>query len=320
MQLAAALALVVLSGFFAGSETAVYRAHWIRLTDWSRRRVAGAGLALRLVGWREPTVIAALVGTNLCSVFATVLVSKFVADEFGPAWTGAGVVVLVALTLVFGEYLPKALAQASPNRWLSRMSLPLAVSLGLFAPAVLLLAGVARVFATPFSRTRERLSLSRHDFLAAIRQREKQNGRPADDRHGPAISALVARLFRFSGMKLAEAAVPLERVRSVAEGAGREEVLAVVEEHGFSRIPVFRGERSNIVGVVLAKDLLAGGQPPVRRIDRLSEESRAIEVLNRMQRVGGHIAVVVDAEGRTEGIVTLEDILEELVGEIRSED
>jgi CBS domain containing-hemolysin-like protein len=94
----------------------------------------------------------------------------------------------------------------------------------------------------------------------------------------------------------------------------------VVEEHGFSRIPVFRGERSNIVGVVFAKDLLGGDPPPVRRIERFSEEARAIEVLNRMQRVGGHIAVVVDAEGRTEGIVTLEDILEELVGEIRSED
>lgn len=320
MQLAAALVLVLLSGFYSGSETALYRAHWIRLTDWQRRRVGGTGLALWLLDRREPVVIAVLVGNNLVNVFAAMLVSDFTVETFGAAWTGLAVLVVTAVTLVAGEYLPKALAQASPNRWLSRAALPLAASLGLFAPAVLLLAGVARVFATPFARTRARLSLTRQDFLAAIRQRERLNGPESESHRGPAISALVSRLFRLSGMKLAEAAIPLERVKSVPEGAGPDDVRAVVREHGFSRIPVYRGERSNIVGVVLAKDLLGGGPPPVRRIERVSEEARAIEVLGRMQRAGNHIAVVVDAEGRTEGIVTLEDILEELVGEIRSED
>jgi len=322
VELVAGALLILLSGFYSGSETAVYRAHWIRLTAWSERRKAGAKLALRLLDWREPTVIAVLVGTNLANVFSSVLVSGFVAETFGPAWTGAAVVVLVALTLVFGEYAPKALAQVNPNRWLARASVPMAASLGLFGPVVLLLSGVARVFATPFAERAEKRALSRHDFLSAIRQRERSDN--GNGRNGlkpsASISAIASRLFSFSGMRLSEAAIPLEQVHAVPEGSGRGDVMEVVEEHGFSRIPVYRGEKGNIVGVVYAKDLLAGTEPPVRRMEHVSDNERAMAVLARMQRVGGHMAVVVDSDGRTTGIVTLEDILEEMVGEIRSED
>jgi putative hemolysin len=321
MELIAGLLLVIGSGFYSGSETAVYRARWVRLTTWANTKVAGARLALRLLRWREPTVVAVLIGTNLCNVFVTILVSEFVARTLGPQWTGVAVLAVVVFTLVFGEYVPKALAQAGPSDWLRRVSLPLAASLGVFAPAVLVLTGVARIFATPFARPRARVSLTRHDFVAEMRQRERQNGReetasPA----GPPVSRLVARLFRFSGLRLAEAAIPLERVQAVPEGASRQEVLAVIGEHGFSRIPVYRDAPENIIGVMFARDLLAPGAYRLGGIDRYRESERAMEVLERMRRRGSHIAVVTDASGRTTGLVTLEDILEELVGEIRSED
>jgi putative hemolysin len=316
MEPVVGLVLIGLSGFFSGSETAVYRAQWVRLRTWADDRVAGAGLALALLRRREPTVIAALVGTNLCSVFASVLVSGFIADRFGPAYTGLGVVLVVALGLVFGEFLPKAMAQASPNLWLRRSAVPLAASLGLFAPVVLVLYGVARVFATPVARHRGRFPLTRQDFLSALRQREQ--GDPPEH-GGPPISAMVARLFRFSGLKLEEAAIPLERVQAVPEGATRAQVQAVIEEHGFSRIPVYRGDRGHITGVIFAKDLLRDERPRVRRIRSVPEEARLIEVLERMQRASIHMAVV-ESGGKVTGIVTLEDILEELVGEIRSED
>ncbi len=320
MEIIAGLMLVLGSGFYSGSETAVYRARWVRLATWANTKVAGARLALRLLNWREPTVIAVLIGTNLCNVFATILVSEFVARALGPEWTGVAVLAVVVFTLVFGEYIPKALAQAGPSDWLRRFSLPLAASLGLFAPVVLLLAGVARVFATPFARPRARVSLTRHDFLAEMRQRERRPGNGAAARQGQPISSMVARLFRLSGASLAEARIPLERVRSVAEDAPVADLLQVIEEHGYSRIPVHRGERSNIVGVVFAKDLLAAGTYRVRTIDRFRESDRAMKVLEQMQRRGSHIAVVTDPAGEATGIVTLEDILEELVGEIRSED
>ena len=320
MELISGLLLILGSGFFSGSETAVYRAQWIRLTTWSNRRIAGARLAIRLLNWREPTVIAALVGTNLCNVFSAVLVSEFVAARFGSAWTGVAVVTVVALTFVCGEYLPKALATAQPSRWLRRTSLPLAIAMALFAPAVLLLAGVARVFATPLAQARARLTLTRQDFLAALRQRERQPQNGDVAQRGQPISSMVARLFRLSGARVGEARIPLERVQAVPEGAPRARLLAVIDEHGYSRIPVYRDAPDNIVGVVFAKDLLATSTYRVRTIDRVRESARLTEVLERMQRRGEHIALVTDQGDRPTGIVTLEDILEELVGEIRSED
>jgi len=326
MQLALALVLIPLSGFFSGSETAVYRAQWIRLTNWATQKAGGAGLALRLLNLREQVVVATLVGTNLCNVFASMLSSEFVATSLGPEYTGIVVVAVVVLTLVFGEFLPKAHAQARPNHWLRRSAVPLAAGGLVFAPVVLVLTGLARLFATPFAKTKEHLSLTRQDFLSALRQREREaEPDEAPGEKSQPISSMVSRLFRLKGMTVAEALIPIEEVQAVPEGASEERIRQVVEEHGFSRIPVYREKASlGITGVVFAKDLLGGsahgaGGYRVRRIQRVKESARVIEVLERMQKRGAHIAVVEDESGTVSGIVTLEDILEELVGEIRSE-
>ncbi len=333
MELVAGAVLILLSGFFSGSETAVYRGQWVRLVTWANKRTRGARLAARLLDRRESTVIATLVGTNLCNVFAAMLFSRFVASRFGPAYTGIAVIVVVSLTLVFGEFLPKAFAAARPNGWLRSSSGLLAASMVLFAPAILLLAGIARVFATPFVRTRAKLSLTRQDFLAVLRQRERTTRdtgsmehhtssvkREEDTRNGQPISSMVARLFELSGARVAEAQIPLEQVVAVPQDADLKDILTIVEEHGFSRILVYRGSKANIIGVILAKDLLAAPAYRIRRIDRVKADTRAMEVLEAMRRRGVHIAVVVDESGAVTGMVTLEDILEELVGEIRSED
>lgn len=316
MELVAGVLLILASGFFSGSETAVYRTHWIRLATWARRRVSGSRLALWLLARREPTVVTTLVGTNLANVFVSVLFSRFCVENFGPAYTPVAVVTVVALTLVFGDYLPKAYAHARPNQWLRRASWPLAGSMALFAPAVLVLEGIARMFATPLAPSRQKLSLTRQDFLSALRQRERAGG----EYRGQPPSSLAARLFRSSGMKVAEAQIPIGEVQSVPEDAGLAEILSVIERHGFSRIPVYRGQRENIVGAIFAKDLLSAPVYRLRQLERIPAETRVMEVLERMQRRGEHMVAVTGREGRVTGIVTLEDVLEELVGEIRSED
>lgn len=313
MELLIALLLVFGTGFFAGSETAVYRAQWVRLATWQKRKVSGSGLGLKLLAHNEACVVAALVGTNLCGVFASMLVSRFCAEHLGLAYAGVGVVVLVALTLVFGEYLPKAYATAWPNRWLRLASWPLAFFLVVFAPAVFLLVLLSRLFGKRRASTQERLILTRQDFLSALRQREPAPGR--------SVSGLAARLFRSSATRVSEASIPLRLVRSVPDTVTEEELLALVREYGFSRVPVYRQTKDNIVGVILARDLLSSRTGPiVRSIERLPAETRIMEALERMQRRAEHMAAVTDRNGRVTGMVTLEDILEELVGEIRSED
>lgn len=321
MELLALLILLLFSGFFSASEIAVYRANWIRLAHWVERRRGGAKLALKLLSWREPVVIAILVGNNLVNVFASLLAVRLVALEFGPEYAGIAVAAVVILTILFGEYLPKALAQGHPNHWLALTSWPLAAALVLFSPLVLLLGALTRVFAAPAVRPGRKLTLTRQDFLAAMRRRERLvcAAPEADCRAGQTASSIAARLLRFAGMTIGDAAIPVEQVQSVAEGAAPAEVRSVVERFGFSRMPVRRGSPDDLVGVIVAKDLLAQEPYRVYRLERVKESARALEVLETMQRRGQHIAAVTDEAGRVTGIVTLEDILEELVGEIRSE-
>jgi CBS domain containing-hemolysin-like protein len=317
MELAAGLLLIVAMGFFSGSETALYRANWIRLTNWVERNLSGAALALRCLERRETGVIATLVGTNLSVVFATELCSRFFEHRFGATFAPVAVILVVILTLIIGEYLPKALASAYPDRWLRRAALPVAVSRWAFAPAVYLLAGIARLFSAPVTVPGRRFTLTRSDFLAVINQRDR-------DRTGIAparlTGRLVSRLFRFSGMKVGEVEIPIEEVKSVPRDAGMNEIMTVAGTWGFSRLPVFDGAPENITGVIVVKDLLSAPVHRVRRITRVPAGARAMEVLRGMQRRGEHLAVVEDETGRTSGIVSLEDLLEELVGEIRSED
>jgi CBS domain containing-hemolysin-like protein len=130
---------------------------------------------------------------------------------------------------------------------------------------------------------------------------------------------MVTRLFRFSAMKVSEVRIPLSQVKAVPHDAGLNDVLAVINRHGFSRIPVYQGDLTNITGVIVAKDLLSAPAWRVRKIQRVNENDRAMEVLRLMQRYGEHLAVVENGNHQVIGIVSLEDLLEELVGEIRSE-
>jgi putative hemolysin len=320
MELLFGFFLILVTGFFAGSETAVYRANWIRLTNWASRNLPGAKAALQLLDRRETTVVVTLVGTNLCIVFASELFSHFFEARYGPASATAAAVIVIVFTIILGEYVPKAVAAAYPDRWLQRTVLPLSVSRVVFAPAVFILSGVARLLAGPVLRVprssfsvSSTFTLTRQDFLAALQKRDAESGSTR------MVTNMVSRLFRFSAMKVSEVSIPLAQVKAVPHDAGMNDVLAVIREQGFSRIPVYQGDVANITGVIVVKDLLSAPAWRVRKMPRVNEGDRAMEVLRRMQRHGEHLAVVENPDHHVTGIVSLEDLLEELVGEIRSE-
>jgi CBS domain containing-hemolysin-like protein len=313
MELLAGFFLILATGFFAGSETAVYRANWIRLTNWASHNLSGAKAALKFLDRRESTVVVTLTGACLCTVFATEFFSHFFEAHYGPASTTVAAVIVVALTIVIGDYVPKAVAQAFPDRWLQRTVLPLSIARVVLMPAALVLSAFSRVLAAPVAGAGQRFPLTRQDFLAAMRKRDAESGTPR------MVTNIVSRLFRFSAMKVSEISIPLAQVKAVPHDAGMNEVLAVIGEFGYSRIPVYQGSVANITGVIVAKDLLWAPAWRVRKIPRVSGDDRAMEVLRQMQRRGQHLAVVENTDHQVTGIVSLEDLIEELVGEIRSE-
>lgn len=314
MELLAGFFLILLTGFFAGSETALYRANWVRINHWAKNRLAGARDALIALEKIGPTLIATIVGTNLASVFATILFQRYFVTHLGAGFTPLAILLVVLLTLILGDYLPKTIAQSLPSRWLRTTALLLNLSRIGFAPATYLLAQL-------LPRTRS-TSISRDDFLKVIAQREQTFA------SRPTTANMAARLFRFSQMKVGEIAIPIKQVKSVPADSDLNTVLAVLNRYGYSRIPVYQGTPDNIIGVIVAKDLLKVVSPAtgseknvrMRPVQHLPENSRALDVLRQMQQRGEHLSVVFNSSGNTLGIVTLEDLIEELVGEIRSED
>ncbi len=314
MELLAGFLLILLTGFYAGSETALYRANWVRINHWAKNRLAGARDALIALEKIGPTLIATIVGTNLASVFATILFQRYFVTHLGAGFTPLAVLLVVLLILILGDYLPKTIAQSLPSRWLRTTAFLLNLSRIGFAPATYLLARL-------LPRTRS-TSISRDDFLKVIAQREQTfAGRPT-------TANMAARLFRFSQMKVSEIAIPIKQVKSVPADSDLNTVLALLNQYGYSRIPVYQGTPDNIIGVIVAKDLLEVVSPGtnsekmvrVRPVQHLPENSRALDVLRQMQQRGEHLSIVFNSSGNTLGIVTLEDLIEELVGEIRSED
>ena len=303
MELLLGFFLILLTGYYAGTETALYRANWVRLLHWSKLRLRGAVDGLAAVEHLTPSIITVLLGTNLTSVFATQLFEHYFVRELGPGFTPLAIALVLLLTLLLGDYLPKALAQVVPTRWLRASAFLLNFSRLLFYPAVILLARL-------LPRTR-RLSLTREDYLKLI---------PLRTGADPRLKHMTARLFRFTRLSVLEPAIPLARLISVPRNADRQTLLELLRRFGYTRIPVYENRPENIIGVILTKDLLNPDPLPVRPVLKVKPEMRALELLRMMQRQGEHLAVIENPAGSALGIVTLEDLIEELVGEIRSED
>jgi putative hemolysin len=333
------LVAILANGFFSGSEIALVSARPARLAELRDRAARGAGMALSLK--RDPETFLAtvqiaitLVGTLASAVGGAAAVEALTpwlqnlplagAQRWAqPVALGVVILLITYVSLVLGELVPKSLALRNPERAAS-----------LVAPAVHL---VVRIAAWP-SRL---LTLSTRGVLAILGQRDAPTAPLVSEEeikylvreaatHGvvePHESELVHRIFRFTDTPVRALMVPRPRILALDVSTPPEDVLAEVVEHGRSRYPVVRGSLDEIVGVVVIKDLLAraaaGAPPALAELLHpplfVPETARASEILREFQRRHQNLALVVDEYGRTVGLVTTEDLLEELVGEIREE-
>jgi len=319
MDILLGLIAILITGFFEGSETSFTRANWIRLTTWRRTKRFGAEIALRLLEGKEKVLVTTLIGSNLFVVLATVAFSNYFITSFGSNYAGLAALVVIILSLIFSQFLPKTVSQVFPDHWACIVSYPLLWSIKIFSPATYLLTSFARGITSPLTRnTAYFIGLSRKDFIVALREYDRLRHEKGDGR--ARLSGIAARLFEFSRMKVSEVILPLSRVVAVSEDASLANLCEEAKKCSFSRYPVYQGNPENITGVMNTKDLLFLPHQRIRRAYIVSENARAMEVLTEMRHRGEHLAIVKNENDRVVGIVTLEDLIEELVGEIRSED
>lgn len=320
--IAAVVVLVVLSAFLAYAETAMVRTSKIRAAAMVDQRLHGAIRLAKLV--EEPSKIlnAILLVTLICQLVAATLLGVVADSVFGGFGVLIATIFEVLVIFLLGEALPKNLSVRDPDRAALR-SAGLVSMVIRFPPIALLSAVVIRLAQAITSGDRSKsLLVSEEELLALADAAMEEEVIETNERE------LIHSVISFGDTVAREVMVPRPDVVAVAKDTSIDQTIVKVLEAGFSRIPVYDGSVDNVVGVVFAKDLLAARQG--RRHDEsvativrdaffVPETMPASDLLKEMRSGRFHMAMVVDEYGSTTGLVTLEDLIEELVGDIADE-
>jgi len=319
------LACIVLEGLFSGGEIALISADIHRIRQKAGAGSKSAAIALQLLGNPEWFLATCLMGTDLCGITATALATSLLISAFGPArgeWVS--VAVMIPAILVFGEIVPKSFFRHRAERKAILIAPFIWGVSWVFYPFVYVISKIARGAVYIVAGERGKLSLPyiTKDGLKVLLHEEADK---TDVKRSE--KEMVDRIFDFSETSGGRIMVPLSNVAAIGEEASFGDASKLINETGFSRFPVYQGNVINGVGVVNAFDILkampASADRAVREAVRqtlfVPASKPADDLLLEMQRRGEPLAVVVDEYGGAVGIVTIEDILEEIVGDIRAE-
>ena len=317
----------VLQAFFAASEIALVSADEFKVRAEGERGSVSARTLHWLLERRDRLLALTLTTNNLATVVAAVVLTAFLHD-LNPHLSFWAPFILAPITLVLGESVPKLLTLRNPLGF-ARMAAPALRILAIVLAPVLfvetLFSRVLRWIAGVPSEA-ESVFLEREDLVRLLHRRPSDTGAVlSKDAILPAESRMISRIFRFSRADARKVVVPLVRVDAIPQDITLAAAIEAVRRVGYSRLPVFSHRITDIVGVVHVFDLLQAPDltRPISEIMRpvsyFPESMPLDEVLLALQRTGENLAVVVDEYGGAAGIITMEDLLEEVVGEIEDE-
>lgn len=315
-------AALVMSAFFSGSETGLMSVNRARL----RGRAYGRGPRARkldeLLGRIEDPVMTCLIGTNLANVLGSAVVTAALIERFGERGEGLAVLIVATVVILFGEILPKVLYREFPER-LTVASVPgIRLAMILAAPVRWVLRGYSDLWRRVLPATLGGDTLDRRNVAALL----MTNTLPtADDRR---FADILDRYLHLATTPLARIARPVSELQTVGAEATVGDCLRAAAFSGFSRLPITSEDGRLLQAYVLVRDLLFLPRedhdqvvPPHLRRSILLVDGRmdAYELFEEMRGQGRQLAVVADDNGNPEGLVTLEDLIETVVGSIDDE-
>ncbi len=314
--------LIILSGFFSGGETAVVSLSDAKVRSITKSKTRKALLLKKIKSDPHRLLITILIGNNLVNIGASVLATALFVDLFGSAGLGIATGVMTFFVLVFGEITPKSFATKYPVKISLFFAYPIYILQKIFSPVIWLLDKLVKfLIKSTGGPTESKVSEDEIKALidmgaegGSIEKREKE---------------LLQNILRFNDIEVEEVMTPRVAIDALSDESTLQEAIDFVIKKPHTRIPVFKENLDNIVGIVTTKDILAlsekfntnkklGNLKLMKPI--LVPVSKKIDVLfKEFQKARQHLAIAIDEYGGTAGIVTLEDLLEEIVGEIADE-
>ena len=308
--------LILLSGCFSATETAYTSYSTVRMRRYALKK-RSAKLALNLSEDFNKVLTTLLIGNNIVNIaaasIATVLFTGFLGEELGPT---ISTVVLTVAVLIFGEVTPKTLAKESPERFACAAAYPLYLFSIVCTPLNWIFNWWKKFIFLIFGLNKKKPKYTEEEFKMLVTD-VKEEGVLNETEHD-----LITKTLRYDELHVGSCMIPLDRVIAVEIRDDSRLVYRLFRETNFSRIPVYKGTKQNIIGVLYRADyyenLLAGRRSfenLVRPISFTTTDEKLSDLMKRMQNMREHM-IVVGSSGNALGLITREDIIEELVGDI----
>ena len=334
VKFVAIIILLLLSGFFSSSETAFFSLSKVRLRRRKIRKTASFKYIIHLLKTPNTFLTTVLIGNeivNICiSVVAAALVysitREVISDRFLPFFS---MIVTVPVLLLFGEIIPKTLAVKYPETIARFNSYPLFAFSRAIVPVRHVLNSAAKIFIhlfvkDPTKQPLDSITIDEGIFKSMVDIGSREGTVEPEERE------LIHKVFHLDDIAISDIMIPRDQIVAVPVNISEESLMEIIETRKFSRYPVFKKNIDYITGFVHAKDLLrlksaAYGKKVqsiksiLRKPTFITEERNALSVLLQFQKNKSHIGIVTNSQGVTVGMITLEDILEELFGEIIDE-
>ncbi len=311
--------LLLLSAYFSASETAFSSLNRIRIKNLAENGHKRAKLVWKLSEHYDKILSTILIGNNIVNIASASLATILFVGWFGDLGVTLSTVAMTVLVLIFGEISPKSLAKESPESFAMFSAPILNALMVLLTPVNFLFVQWKKLLSKLFKSKGDR-SITEDELITLVEEAEQEGGINEDE------SELIRSAIEFNDRMAEDIFTPRVDVEGVPQDADKEKIAQVFAETGFSRLPVYDETIDKIVGIIHQKDfynhVYRGGLPLasiVKPAVFIPKSMKISDLLHLLQQQKSHMAVIADEYGGTVGIVTMEDILEELVGEIWDE-
>jgi Mg2+/Co2+ transporter CorB len=328
LTVGAVLCLLVLSAFFSGSETALTAVSRARMLQLENQGDKQAGIVSKLIMFRERLIGALLLGNNLVNIFASALATSAFVKFFGEAGVAYATLVMTTLVLIFAEVMPKTWAIADTDRFARVVAPSVRIVVAIFGPITATVQIIVRFTLKMLGAhvDSSRAVLSAHEEIRGQLDLLHAEGSVVkDDRDR------LGGVLDLHELEVADVMVHRTNMKAINADSKAEDILSEVLISQYTRLPVWRDQPENIIGIIHAKDFLRslhahnGDISKLNITDVMAEpwyvpDTTALQAqLNAFLKRKTHFALVVDEYGEVQGLITLEDILEEIVGDIADE-
>ncbi|HLD36233.1 MAG TPA: CNNM domain-containing protein [Planctomycetota bacterium] len=315
--------LLILSACFSATEIAMFSFRKTKLAMLVKQQNKTAILIQKILSEPDKLLGTILIGNNIVNTSASVLATALALHFFGENGIFVAMVAMTLILIQFSEVMPKVLASQYWERFSFAMARPIRILYYIFYPINMLISAVSRLVLRPFNiKIQHRKPMITKEELKHIISLSTESGHLRESE-----TFLLMNVFEFTDRLVSEVMIPKEKIAALDINLPPDKVMNLIMERHYTRIPVYEGVVDNIIGILHIKDYfnVVCYKDIIAMVDLLrkpffvSEKARISELMKEFQKRHVHLAIVRDDDNKTVGLITLENILEQIVGEIRDE-